>query len=79
MFVGTFDEDRQKNETDRRVLWVSVENTSVRFERPRVVDLIWPGPHVPRTVLCGGWLVRREDEGGRFESVVEGGFVVSGR
>jgi len=79
VFVGTLDQERQKNETDERVLWVRVENTSVRFERPRVVDSSGLGWVAPAWVICGGWLVRREDDGGRFESVIEGGFVMSVR
>lgn len=89
VFVGSLDQERQKNETDERVVWVLVESTSVRFEKPRLVDTTWPSEKLradkkwdhpdPPAMLCGGWLVRREDDSGRFESVVEGGFVVAGR
>lgn len=77
VFVGFLDQERQKNETDDRVLWISVGNTSVRFEKPRLVDSTGLGQVVPLSVLCGGWLVQREDETGRFVSVVENGFVMS--
>jgi hypothetical protein len=79
VFVGTLDQERQKNETGDRVLWVRVENTSVRFEKPRVVDSSGLGSVFPLSVVCGGWLVRREDDSGRFVSVIEGGFVMSVR
>jgi len=79
VFVGTLDQERQKNETDDRVLWVRVDNTSVRFEKPRLVDSSELGSVAPSSVLCGGWLVRREDDGGRFVSVIEGGFLMSVR
>ncbi|MGH7242629.1 MAG: hypothetical protein ACREJD_04360 [Phycisphaerales bacterium] len=79
VFVGTLDQERQKNETDDRVLWVSVENTSVRFERPRLVNSTGLGQVFPLKVLCGGWLVRREDDKGKFVSVIENGFVMSMR
>ncbi|MBL8885545.1 MAG: hypothetical protein JNK16_02700 [Phycisphaerales bacterium] len=79
VFLGFLDQERQKNETDKRVLWVSVGDTSVRFERPRAVDVTGDGKFLPIKVLCGGWLVRREDDGGRFESVIGGGFLMSVR
>lgn len=79
VFVGSLDQERQKNETDERVVWVLVESTSVRFEKPRLVDTTGVGRVIPLEVLCGGWLVRREDDSGRFESVVEDGFVAAGR
>lgn len=77
VFVGFLDQDREKNETDDRVLWISVGNTRVRFEKPRLVDSTGLGQVVPLSVLCGGWLVQREDATGRFVSVVENGFVMS--
>lgn len=77
VFVGFLDQDRQKNETEDRVLWISVGNTSVRFEKPRLVDSTGLGQVVPLTVLCGGWLTSREDDNGRFVSVIENGFVMS--
>ncbi|MBX3381012.1 MAG: hypothetical protein KF805_13040 [Phycisphaeraceae bacterium] len=77
VFVGYLDQERQKNETGKRVLWVSVGNTSVRFEKPRLVDSSGLGQVFPLSMLCGGWLVRREDDGGRFVSVIENGFVMS--
>lgn len=82
VFVGFLDDERQKNETDDRRLWIRVDNTSIRMEQPRLVDtsgrqLITPGKQM--AVLTGGWLVQREDESGRFVSVVENGFVMSVR
>lgn len=82
VFVGFLDDERQKNETDDRRLWIRVDNTSIRMEQPRLVDtsgrqLTTRGKEM--AVLTGGWLVQREDESGRFVSVVENGFVMSVR
>lgn len=80
VFVGYLDLDRQRNETDERVLWIRVDTTSVRMEQPRLVDTstnqLTPTSE-NRYVVCGGWLTRREDAGGRFVSIVENGFVMS--
>lgn len=80
VFAGFLDQDWQDNDPDYRELRVLVDNTTVYFQKPRLVDvsgLLAPKDSPQGNVLCGGWLVRREDASGKFSSVIENGFVMS--
>lgn len=80
VFAGYLDDEWEDNDADHRELRVQVDHTTVIFERPRLVDVsgIKPRDESPQgNVLCGGWLIRRDDGNGQFTSVVENGFVMS--
>ncbi|MBX3390490.1 MAG: hypothetical protein KF691_13660 [Phycisphaeraceae bacterium] len=82
VFAGFLEKDWQDNDPAYRELRVVVDNTTVYFQQPRLVDisgLLAPKDSPQGNVLCGGWLVRRDDGSGQFSSVINNGFVMSSR